>query len=84
MKAATAPPTCHVMRLIVRDHHVIQVSTCESHMSQRGSTPAIWVVTPPTPSRACTCLIVPWELPAGDEHKVTVGHTGETQLETHL
>ena len=79
MKAVTSPHTCHVMRLIVRNHHVIQVSTCDSHMSRGGSTPATWVVVaPPTPSRACTYLGEPCELPTGPEHYITVGHTGET------
>ena len=39
-KVATAPPTCHMMQLITRHHHMIQVSTCDSHASQRGPTPA--------------------------------------------
>ena len=55
-KAATAPPTCHVMLLIACDHHIILVSTRDCHMSQGGSTPATWVVKAPAYSIACMYL----------------------------
>ena len=84
MKVTTAPPTCHMMQLITRHHHMIQVSTRDSHASQGGPTPATCVVVAmPTPSRACTCFGEPQELPGGPKYKITVEHTGETQLELH-
>ena len=76
-EAATAPPTCHVTPTNRR--RPIQVSTHDRHLSQGSSTPAPWVVEP----RPLHNVGEPRELPAGPEHRITAGRTGEIPPESH-